>query len=285
MSNAPSVAWRGSCLLGISKPPCVQSPANSLLKLWTSQRLAYSSSEVLRYKPQSWKPQYQLTSSAFTPLSSSRTTTFTRFARFANTAAKRKTQIEHGVPLDSQPLSVSEITSIFGPTNITPEMGNRILSVLQGRRLAGTLDMNLPSDITREVRAKTIENGLQWLRKNHPMDEDAAIMARIEREDKEEEERLVQYVKGLGPQSGQWGAQLGEGDDIYGKSVLKEVRKENEARLLAEQEKERKEWLEGEAKDQEKYRKHLKKNTALQEYTPAEVVKGESSFTLGQEPY
>lgn len=154
-------------------------------------------------------------------------------------------------------------------------MGNRVLSVLHGRRLAGTLDKNLPSDITRALRSKTIEKGLDWLRNNYPMDEDAAIMARIEREDKEEEERLARYMKGLGPQSGHWGAQLGEGDDIYGKSVFKEVRVKNEARLLAKQEKERKEWLEGEMKDQERL-KQLQKNTQLQKYNPSAVVEGES---------
>lgn len=156
-------------------------------------------------------------------------------------------------------------------------MGNRILSVLQGRRLQGTLDLDLPSDITRAVRPRTIETGLHWLRKNYPVDEDAAIMARIEREEREEEERLQRLASELGlykPQSGHWGAQLGEANDIYGKSVLKEVRERNEARLLAEQEKKRKEWLEGEAKDQEKIRMQLKRNTELQKYEEAAVVEG-----------
>lgn len=157
-------------------------------------------------------------------------------------------------------------------------MGNRALSVLQGRRLAGTLDKSLPTDITRTVRTRTIENGLHWLRNNYPVDEDAAILARIEREDKEEEERLLRYVQDLGPQSGTWGAQLGEGNDIYGKSVLKEVRKENEARLLAEQEKERKEWLESEVKDQERIQKQLQRNTELQKYNPSAIIEGELSI-------
>jgi rhomboid-like protein len=153
-------------------------------------------------------------------------------------------------------------------------MGNRILSVLHGRRLEGTLDVNLPSDIKRTVRPRIIENGLQWLRANHPIDEDAAILARIEREEKEEEERLLRYVKEAGPQSGHWNAQLGEGGDIYGRSTFQETRKVNEARLLAEQEKKRKEWLEGEMKDREKIQKQLKRNTELQKYNPSAVVEG-----------
>jgi rhomboid-like protein len=153
-------------------------------------------------------------------------------------------------------------------------MGNRILSVLHGRRLEGTLDVNLPSDIIRTVRPRTIENGLQWLRANHPIDEDAAILARIEREEKEEEERLLRYVQELGPQSGQWNAQLGEGGDIYGRSTFQETRKVNEARLLKEEEKKRQEWLEGEMKDREKIQKQLKGNTELQKYNPSAVVEG-----------
>ena len=54
------------------------------------------------------------------------------------------------------------------------------------------------------------------------------------------------------PQSGSYGAELGESNDLYGKSVLKETRKRNEARLLAEQEKKRQEWLDGEQKEREK---------------------------------
>jgi rhomboid-like protein len=109
------------------------------------------------------------------------------------------------------------------------------------------------------------------------MDEDAAIMARIEREEQEEEERLYRHVEEQGlykPQSGQWGAQLGDGDDIYGKSVFQEVRKKNEARLLAEEEDKRKEWLEGEVKDREKIQMQLKRNTELQKYNPSAVVEG-----------
>lgn len=157
-------------------------------------------------------------------------------------------------------------------------MGNRILSVLHGRRLEGTLDLDLPPDIKRTVRPRIIEHGLQWLRANHPIDEDAAILARIEREEKEEEERLLRYVQDLGPQSGHWNAQLGEGGDIYGRSTFQETRKANEARLLKEQEEKRKEWLEGEMKDREKIEKQMKGNTELQKYNPSAVVEGNSSY-------
>lgn len=156
-------------------------------------------------------------------------------------------------------------------------MGNRVLRDLQERRLAGTLDQPLPAEITRVVKSRTIESGLHWLREHHPMDEDAAIMARIEREEREEEERLYRHAEAEGlyrPQSGHWGARLGEGDDIYGSSVFQKVREKNEARLLAEEEAKRKEWLEGELAERENAQKQLQRNTELQKYTPSAVVEG-----------
>lgn len=164
-------------------------------------------------------------------------------------------------------------------------MGNRVLAVLQGRRLAGTLDQPLPADIRRTVPSRTIERGLQWLRENHPVDEDAAIMARIEREEREEEERLLKHAEEMGmlhPQSGYWGAQLGQQGDVYGRSVFKETRERNEKRLLEEAERERKEWLEGELKDREKIQRQqmqLQKHMELAEYNPSEVVEGMSIYT------
>ncbi|EED20270.1 rhomboid family protein, putative [Talaromyces stipitatus ATCC 10500] len=281
MSNVPSVAWHGSCLVGIRalfRSQCaVQSSANSiarhLRRCWTQQQLSYSS---LGYQ-QTWKST-RPTSHTVPRLSNA----LSRI-RFASSAGKQ--QKEHGVPLDSQPLSAAEIKAIFRSSTVTPEMGNRILSVIHGRRLAGTLDQDLPSDITRAVRSKTIENGLRWLRANHPLDEDAAILARIEREEKEEEERLLRYVKEMGPQSGHWGAQLGEGNDIYGRSTFQEKRKVNEARLLAEQEKKRKEWLEGEMKDREKIQKQLKGNTELQKYNPSAVVEARPRADPRERPF
>ncbi|KAF7595766.1 hypothetical protein BBP40_004897 [Aspergillus hancockii] len=179
-------------------------------------------------------------------------------------------KIELGVHPRPQPFSTAEINAIFGTrAKITPQLGNRVLAVLQGRRLDGTLDIDLPSDITRSVRPSSLDAALQWLRKKYPLDEDAAILARIEREELEKEEKFIRRAENLGlykPQSGSYGAKLGDSNDPYGKSILKEAVKHNEARLLAEQEKRRKEWLDGEQKEREKL-EHLKqKNTALQKF-------------------
>lgn len=186
--------------------------------------------------------------------------------------------VEHGVQLRPEPFSAAEITSIFGPrAKITPQMGNRVLSVLQGRRVDGTLDLDLPADITRSVRAPVLDLGLQWLRREYPLDEDAAILARIEREEKEEQEKLIRRAEDLGlykPQSGTYGAELGDKNDPYGKSVLKEAREKNEARLLAEQERKRQEWLAGEEQERQKVQRMIEKNTALQKLDESAALEG-----------
>ncbi|KAH1486665.1 hypothetical protein LV164_001241 [Aspergillus fumigatus] len=154
-------------------------------------------------------------------------------------------------------------------------MGNRVLAVLHGRRVAGTLDLDLPKDITRSVPPSSRDAALEWLRENYPLDEDAAILARIEREELEEQQKLIKRAEELGlykPQSGTFGAERGDSDDPYGKSVLKEIRERNEARLLAEQERKRKEWLENENKEREQLLRQVKQNTALQKFDDSSAL-------------
>ncbi|KKK16721.1 hypothetical protein ARAM_004180 [Aspergillus rambellii] len=195
---------------------------------------------------------------------------------------------EHGVKLRDEPFSKAEIDAIFGTrAKISLAMGNRALSVLQGRRLDGTLDLDFPADITRAVRAAGLDAGLKYLRENYPIDEDAAIMARIEREEREEETKLIRRAEELGlykPQSGSYGAELGEGDDPSGRSVLKEYRKQNEERLLAEAERKRQEWLEGEEKDREKWKQQMEKNTSLQKYEDTSALEVKERADPTQRP-
>ncbi|KAF9887460.1 hypothetical protein FE257_010177 [Aspergillus nanangensis] len=169
-----------------------------------------------------------------------------------------------------QPFSEADINSIFGPSSrISPEIGNRIISVLQSRRVDGTLDLDLPPDILLAARPRIVDAGLKWLRENYPLDEDAAIMARIEREEKQEQDKLVRRAEALGlykPQSGTYQAELGDSNDPSGRSVLQEAREQNEARLLAEQERKRQEWLEGGHEQLEQVQRSIQNNTALQKF-------------------
>lgn len=276
MSNVFSIGWRIPC-------PGLRASSNSLLSGPAIFRPAVSYSYFRELPAQRlYSSQRKLISPLGLGYLTFPRTSFnsnqppssflTRSAKTKSTPAPKPNEpVEHGVPISSKPLSAAEINKIFGPNKISPAMGNRILSVLQGRRINGTLDLDLPSDIARSARPFVIDAGLQWLRKNRPMDEDAAILARIEREEQEEEEKLRSLYK---PQSGHYDAELGKANDPWGKSVLQEYREQNEARLLAEQEQKRKEWLEGEAKDYEKITKALKRNTELQKFEESAVVEG-----------
>lgn len=177
----------------------------------------------------------------------------------------------------SKPLSAAEINAIFGKGRLSADVGNRALAVLQGRRVAGTLDLDLPADVTLSVHQSSLDTGLEWLRANYPLDEDAAIYARFEREEIEEEQKLIRRAEQLGlykPQSGSYGAELGENDDPSGKSALAELRKRNEARILAEEEKKRREWLEGEEREREMLQHLGQKNKALQTFDNTAALEG-----------
>ena len=68
-----------------------------------------------------------------------------------------------------------EIRNIFGD-RMNPEKGAQVLMALQVCRIEGTLDQKL------EYPDAWIKRGLAYLRGRFPMDEDAAIIARIDRE-------------------------------------------------------------------------------------------------------
>lgn len=77
-------------------------------------------------------------------------------------------------------LSDKELRQVFRQP-LTREEGNKILEELQRQRVQGTLDEGLAG-----VSDATLKEGLTWLRKTIPLDEDAAIIARFDREEAEE---------------------------------------------------------------------------------------------------
>ena len=89
--------------------------------------------------------------------------------------------------------SRAEINAIFG-LKVDRKDGNDLLKRLQAHRRLGTLDQKLPySDAL-------VDKGLAYLRANHPFDEDAAIIARIDR-DADREFRLPQTNIDQSPQA------------------------------------------------------------------------------------
>jgi hypothetical protein len=134
-----------------------------------------------------------------------------------------------------------EVKVVFG-SNVPPlELANTLLKVLHSRRVNGTLDLDLPPKLASQVKAypHAVQDALQWLRLEYPIDEDAAILQRIEREEAGAgDEALINHAESLGlykPQSGTYGAKLGEEGDIFGESELQKIRRENELRDEQEQ--------------------------------------------------
>ncbi|KAJ5289421.1 uncharacterized protein N7443_009674 [Penicillium atrosanguineum] len=287
MSNAIWVAWRIPCSglrLSSVLPPATFRPVCRDLRITPS---LYNSTPRRLYSSLNTLCQTQ-----------NRPNTLRFFPRYSAPTLPQSRSKKTAAPAHSEPTSDSlldkslsdlEIKAIFGHrTKVSPKLANRTLEVLQARRLEGTLDLDLPLDVARAVPQSQLDICLEWLRVNYPVDEDAAIMARIEREDREAEEKLVRRAERLGlykPQSGSYEAELGEEDSPYGKSVLKEAREQNEKYLLAEKERKRQKWLDGEKEEQEKLQRQLEENTSLQQYQESALTEARPRADPNERPY
>lgn len=115
-------------------------------------------------------------------------------------------------------VSSAEVKAIFG-NSVNRKVGNKLLRNLQDQRVAGTLDEDAPAspDLT--------SRGLVWLRNNYPVDEDGAIIARLEREEAE--------VERIG-----YEPQIGIGSGQYSHSIVEEIQKYHKEKAAQEKEKE-----------------------------------------------
>ena len=134
-------------------------------------------------------------------------------------------QSQSSSPEEFQHVDDGKIAELFGPT-VSKELGNEILYTLQGQRATGTLDYGLSAT---GVDDDKIADALSWLRVNYPMDEDAAIIRRIEEEEREEEQQLIANAERIGLYKPQ---QDVASTGIYGKSELEEIRKRNEEQSM-----------------------------------------------------
>ncbi|KAL9077139.1 MAG: hypothetical protein Q9161_000405 [Pseudevernia consocians] len=115
-------------------------------------------------------------------------------------------------------MSRAEINAIFGP-KVDRKDGIDLLERLQNHRHRGTLDQKLP------YPEALVDKGLTYLRAKHPLDEDAAIVARIDRE-ADAEFRLPQTQIDQSP---------------HAVSQFEKLRRENRERREEEAEKSKKE--------------------------------------------
>lgn len=139
-------------------------------------------------------------------------------------------------------LRLNEVKAIFGSAGPPPVLANTLLKALHSQRVNGTLDLELSPKLRKQLKdyPRVTDAALAWLRREYPIDEDAAILRRIEREEAGQgNEELIARAENLGlykPQSGTYGAKLGEEGDIFGESELQKIRKENELKSEKEQE-------------------------------------------------
>lgn len=142
-----------------------------------------------------------------------------------STGDQEPIQKQSGWLLKRREISDDEVKAIFGK-GIPRANGNRIIELVQEQRVEGTIDEDIP-----EVPLRRKQQALVWLRKNVPLDEDQAILTRLDREEE----------NSLRPQ-----AQRPGGKSPYAESVLEQMRKHNiERREREDKEKEAKAKAEG----------------------------------------
>jgi rhomboid-like protein len=138
------------------------------------------------------------------------------------------TELEYrAYPDKPKSLPNAELAKIYGK-KIPKQLGNELLQILQKQRVTGTLDYDVE---LHGANDNLIASGLSWLRKNYPLDEDAAIIKRIEREERSQEAELIARGERLGLYKPQQNTKDG---NVYGESQIENLRKENEAKWEAE---------------------------------------------------
>ena len=239
-------------------PVALRSGGNCLQKAaWPQHSTTYARFVSALVKPSTpCSSTYHLVkqpkSRAIAPDTHIRSISYTKKVEFAQSFARQKlvaykpTAKEQGLSFQSGNLSSREVSAIFGqhapPTAVT----NQLLRVLHGRRIDGTLDLPLPKEFDAVLRKypDATENGLQWLRENFPIDEDEAIIRRIEREEAKQEKQnpsdLMRRGEQLGlykPQSGNYQAPLSEKEgDVFGVSQIEKRQAENIKKAEREEE-------------------------------------------------
>lgn len=109
--------------------------------------------------------------------------------------------------------SAREIQLIF-QGGLNREAGNRLLQILQEQRVSGTLDQEV------DASEWDVFSALEWLRIKFPIDEDQAIIARLKREEQEDDlkaEKIRSYTPQLDASK----------TGLYGPSRFDELRRIN----------------------------------------------------------
>ncbi|WDK13867.1 rhomboid family protein [Colletotrichum graminicola] len=149
-----------------------------------------------------------------------------------------------GLRFRATELSPAETKAVFGPS-IKAAAANRLLRIMHGRRVAGTLDDPAFAVNTAAFTPQQRDAALAYLRKTLPVDEvlNAGLRAEDELAALEEElaERADEDHPSPKPDDAETAARMGgyEADPVYGYSALDAIRAKNQARAADEAEKQR----------------------------------------------
>jgi len=184
-----------------------------------------------------------------------------------------------GLPFGPRDLEFSEVIAVFGPKTSTAR-ANKLLRILHGRRIAGTLDEPSVQVNTDSYHPKEIEIALEYLRKNAPVDEiiNAGLRAEeelakleLETQHKAEVAADAEALETAGNKEGEEQASNNR-DKLYGKGTLDKIRERNIKRAQ-EREKER------EQKKREREEKRQKELEARAKELGGKVVVWEDGKT------
>lgn len=143
-------------------------------------------------------------------------------------------------------MDLAETVTIFqGFADMTPWRANKLLKILHGRRVAGTLEDPELQVNTESYSQREVDRALEYLRKTVPVDEitNAGLRAEDELRALEEETSVQEADDGKdSPQkdaerrpSGGWIYKETGNSDVYGQGVLDRIRARNIARREAEE--------------------------------------------------
>lgn len=149
-----------------------------------------------------------------------------------------------GLPFRRKDLEPHEVLNVFGPMMKAAD-ANRLLKIMHGRRVAGTLDDPEVQVNTAQWSEKQKQDALKYLRHVAPVDEviNAGLRAEEELRALEEaenpnteqvEEKDITKELGYGSRFKVYKAAEEPEEDVYGRSALDMIRKRNEARWQAE---------------------------------------------------
>ncbi|KZF22251.1 rhomboid-domain-containing protein [Xylona heveae TC161] len=124
-----------------------------------------------------------------------------------------------GIRFREKDLTQKEVEAIVGP-HVDADMANRLLRTLHECRLTGTLDELDSMPVATAYNRNVIQNALAWLRRNYPVDEEAAVRARAEQEAQAYEEKLRADAERLGLYRPEEGSKKSKSPSVYGSSGI-----------------------------------------------------------------